>query len=107
MSIVDRIMKLFQVEIPLNKTNVECALRKTVGEDHFNEALRHLIRAEEKIVLEQYDKDELVEMLLDVNCPPDGDVSVDEFFESYVKFSMESIGEFIEYLDNKLPKDLI
>lgn len=105
MSIASRIMKLFQVEIPLNKENVEQVLRKTVGDDKFKSALSHLIRKEEKLVLEQYDKDELVEMLLDAQTPADYDATIDEFFESYMRDDVDSIEDFVEYLDSALPKD--
>jgi len=106
MGIADKIMRLFKVEIPLNLTNAAVAIRNTVGESNFKAAVRHLCYAEEKLVLEQYEKDELIEMLLNQSLPPDVDASLDEFFETYVKPTMGSIGEFVEYLDEKLPKDL-
>jgi hypothetical protein len=106
MSIADRIMKLFRINVPLNQQNVEHAIRNTVGDCHFHTALRHLIRKEERIMFEQYDKDTLVEMLLDANNPIDQAPSIEEYFENYMRNDIESIGDFIEYLDGAIPKDL-
>ena len=106
MSIASRIMKLFEVEIPFNKINVDCVLRKTAGDNNYKSALRHLMRKEQRIVLEQYDKDELVEMMLDAEFPADYNATIDEYYNNYMRNDVESIEDFVEFLDGALPKDL-
>lgn len=109
MNITERILKLFKIEVPFCKQNVECALRNATG-DQYRKALIFLIRKELKAVLEQQSKEQLIEMLLDSDFPrdcEDSEVALFEtFFVDHMRSDIFSIVDFVEYIDDTLPKEL-
>lgn len=105
MSLAERVLKLFRVNLVMNKENAAKVLQKATGE-HYRAALLYIIREHEKSALEQLDKDQLVAALLDYICPlvakgSDSDL-FDEVYSNLPNGSMEDFVAFIDLLPSHL-----
>lgn len=99
MSLAEKILKLFRVNLAMNKENAAKVFQKATGE-HYRTALLYIIREHEKSALEQLDKDQLVDALLDYICPLVANGSDSDLFdEVYSNIPNGSMEDFVAFID--------
>jgi hypothetical protein len=105
MSLAEKILKLFRVNLELNKENAAKVLQNATGE-HYRDALLYILRESEKTFLEELNKDQLVTMLLGYVCPLTAKGSNSDLFdEMYDGLPICSMEDFVAFID-LLPADL-